>query len=47
MGQGTVTDKSALGLDRACFMCQVRCGPGIDLEGRGGEMRLLSKREST
>lgn len=47
MGQGTVIDKSALGLDRAWFMCQVHCGPGIDLKGRGGGMCLLSKREST
>lgn len=45
MGQGTAIDKNALGLDRAWFIYQAHCGPGIELEGRGRGMCLLCKRE--
>lgn len=32
MGQGTVIDKNAFGLDRAWFIYQVHCRPGIELK---------------
>lgn len=47
MDQGTVIEKNALGLDRACFICQAHCRPDIELRGSGKGMCLLSKREGT
>lgn len=47
MDQGTVIEKNALGLDRACFIYQAHCRPDIELRGSGKGMCLLSKREGT